>query len=544
MSARAYPFHRMESSQHMGPRSNATVQLLGGLTSEGADVLTAEALAFVGEMAREFEPRRRTLMHARAERQAQIDAGHMPDFLPDTSAVRSGKWRVASSPKDLQNRRVEITGPASNRRMVINALNSGAQVYMTDFEDAHSPGWSKTVEGQVNIRDAAAGTISYVSPDGRQYRLEDKTATLVVRPRGLHLLERHLLVDGQPVAASFFDFGLTFFHNARTLLERGSGPYFYLPKLQGHQEARLWKDVFSFAEERLGIPGGSVRATVLIEHILAAFEMEEILYELRDNITALNLGRWDYIFSFIKTFSAHPEFVLPDRSQVTMTTHFLRSVAELLVQTCHRRGAHALGGMSTYIPRRDDPASNEKAMAQVRGDKEREASQGFDGAWVAHPGLVPVVREVFDLAFPGDHQLSRIPEVRVTSKDLLDVPKGEITEAGLRNNASAALQYLNAWIQGEGAVAIFGLMEDTATAEIARSQMWQWARHSAHLADGRWVSNDLYLGLRADEVAKLVQGRTGATMGALDKAVELLDDLVTNTTFTEFLTIPGYRYLD
>ncbi|MDO8751185.1 MAG: malate synthase A [Dehalococcoidia bacterium] len=523
---------------------DARIQLLGGVNAEVAEILTPEALAFVADLAREFEPRRRSLMQARAERQAQLDAGNLPDFLPDTTSIRSGKWRVAPSPKDLQNRRVEITGPSSNRRMVINALNSGAQVYMTDFEDAHSPGWSKTVEGQVNVRDAAAGTISYQSPEGRQYRLEGKTATLVVRPRGLHLLERHLLVDGQPIAASFFDFGLTFFHNARTLLERGSGPYFYLPKLQGHEEARLWKEVFSFAEKRLGIPQGSVRATVLIEHILAAFEMEEILYELRDNITALNLGRWDYIFSFIKTFSAHPEFVLPDRSQVSMTTHFLRSVAELLVQTCHRRGAHALGGMSTYIPRRDDPASNEKALAQVRADKEREAAQGFDGAWVAHPGLVPVVQEVFDRVLPGDNQLSRIPEVRVTGKDLLNVPKGDITEAGLRNNVSVALQYIDAWIQREGAVAIFGLMEDTATAEIARSQIWQWAHHNAHLADGQRVSKEMYLGLRMEEVAKLIKGRTSATIGALDKAVELLDDLVDNKTFTEFLTIPGYRYLD
>lgn len=528
----------------MGASADTGVLLLGGVNAEEADILTPDALAFVAELAREFEPRRRSLMHARAERQAQIDAGHVPDFLPDTSRIRSDKWRVAPSPKDLTNRRVEITGPSSNRRMVINALNSGAQVYMTDFEDAHSPEWSKTIQGQANVRDAAKGTISFASPEGRQYRLEEKTATLVVRPRGFHLLERHLLVDGQPVAASFFDFGLAFYHNASTLLERGSGPYFYLPKLQGHQEARLWNEVFSFAEERLGIPHGSVRATVLIEHILAAFEMEEILYELRDHITALNLGRWDYIFSFIKTFSAHPGFVLPDRSQVTMTTHFLRSVAELLVQTCHRRGAHALGGMSTYIPRRDDSASNEKAMAQVKADKEREASQGFDGAWVAHPGLVTVVREVFDRALPGDNQLSHIPEVRVSGKDLLEVPQGDITEAGLRNNVSAALQYLDAWIQGEGAVAIFGLMEDTATAEIARSQLWQWARHNALLADGRRVSNDLYFGLRTEEVAKLVQGRTSATASALDKAVELLDDLVTNKTYTEFLTIQGCKYLE
>ena len=520
------------------------IQVLGRVTPEGAEVLTADALAFVADLAREFEPERKSLMQARATRQAEIDAGSMPDFLTETAEVRQNEWQVAPGPKALQDRRVEITGPSSNRRMVINALNSGAQVYMTDFEDAHSPGWSQTIEGQINVRDAARGTISFATPEGRKYCLNDNTATLVVRPRGLHLFERHVLVDGQPVAASLFDFGLTFFHNAKALLERGLGPYFYLPKLQGHREARLWNDVFNFAQDKLGIPHGTVRATVLIEHILAAFEMEEILYELREHITALNLGRWDYIYSFIKTFSNHASTTFPDRAQVTMTAHFLRSVAELLVQSCHKRGAHALGGMSTDIPRRDDAESNEKALAQVRSDKEREASQGYDGAWVAHPGLVPVVLEVFQAAFSGDNQVSHIPEVRVTAKDLLDVPEGEVTEAGIRNNISVTLQYLDAWIQGDGAVAIFGLMEDTATAEISRSQIWQWVRHKVPLSDGHTVSQDLYLKLRAEEVAKLMQTRGSDGVGSLDKAVELLDELVINPTFTEFLTIPGYRYLE
>jgi malate synthase len=428
--------------------------------------------------------------------------------------------------------------------MVINALNSGAQVYMTDFEDAHSPGWTQTLAGQVNVYDAARGTISDVSPEGRQYRLTDKVATLCIRPRGLHLPERHVLIDGQPIAASFFDFGLCLFHNATAQLERGTAPYFYLPKLQSHREARLWNSIFNFSEDRLRLKRGTIRCTVLIEHILAAFEMEEILYELREHVTGLNLGRWDYIYSFIKTFRNRPEFLLPDRAQVNMTTTFLRSAAELLAHTCHKRGAHALGGMSAYIPRRDDLQANERALAQVRADKEREVRQGCDGAWVAHPGLVPVVQEVFSNAFRSPNQLSMIPEVRVTAKELLHVPTGEITEEGVRNNISVALQYLDAWIQGTGAVAIYGLMEDTATAEIARSQIWQWVRYGARLSEKRVVSADFYYQLRTEEVNKLLQSRGAQGVGALDKAVSLLDDLVNTRTFTEFLTIPAYHCLD
>ena len=520
------------------------VQVLGKVAPELAEVLTPDALTLVTDIAREFEPKRRTLLEARYERQEEIDAGRTVDFLSDRRSIRESEWQVPAAPKDLNNRRVELTGPSSNRRMVINALNSGAQVYMTDFEDAHSPGWLETLKGQINVRDAVRGTISEETPDGRQYRLNEETATLCVRPRGLHLLERHVLIDGQPLAGSFFDFGLTVFHNAHAQLERGTAPYFYLPKLQSHLEAQLWNDVFRFAEDRLQIPQGTISPTVLIEHILAAFEMEEILYAFRERPCSLNLGRWDYIFSYIKTFSQRTEATFPDRAQVTMATHFLRSAAELLVQTCHKRGAHALGGMSAYIPRRDDPDGNEKALAEVRVDKEREASQGFDGAWVAHPGLVSPVKDVFQNAFQGDNQLSRVPEVKITADDLLRVPEGATTEVGFRNNISVALQYVDAWVQGRGAVAINGLMEDVATAEISRSQLWQWLRNGSRLSDGRQVTETFYFESRTEIVSELLNARGQDEPGSLDKAVELLDYLVTSPTFVEFLTVPGTRYLD
>ena len=520
------------------------VQILGPVTAEFDQVLTPEALEFLADLAGEFEPTRQALMAARSQRQAEIDTGRMPDFLRETQGVREGDWWVPTAPHDLRNRRVEITGPSSNRRMVINALNCGAQVYMTDFEDAHSPGWTQTLGGQLNVRDAVRRTISDVAPDGRQYQLNQETATLCVRPRGLHLMERHVLADGRLLAGSFFDFGLTIFHNARVQLEQGTGPYYYLPKLQSHREARLWNDVFLFAEDWLDLPRGTISPTVLIEHILAAFEMEEILYEFRERPCGLNLGRWDYIFSFIKAFSQRSDMVFPDRAQITMATHFLSSAAELLVQTCHRRGAHALGGMSAYIPRRDDAEANERAMFQVRTDKEREASQGFDGAWIAHPGLVTPVLDVFQNAFPGDNQLDHLPEPKVTAEDLLRVPPGEITEAGLRNNISVTLQYVDAWIQGNGAVAINGLMEDAATAEISRSQLWQWLRHGVSLEAGPSFTLETYQRIRAEEVSKLADGRERENPGSLDKAVELLDSLVTAPNFREFLTTPGYAYLD
>ncbi|MCS7207641.1 MAG: malate synthase A [Dehalococcoidia bacterium] len=518
------------------------VIVLGKMTPAATHILTPEAQAFLADLAREFEAGRRALLQARVARQAEVDQGHLPDFRPETRGIREQPWRVPPAPKDLLNRRVEITGP-TDRKMFINALNSGANIYMTDFEDAHSPAWEPTLEGQLNIYEGVRRTISFQEADGRVYRLNPETATLCVRPRGIHLPERHLLVDGQPIAGFLFDVGLFLFHNAHALLERGSGPYLYIPKLQGHLEARWVNQVLDYAEERLGLPKGCIRVTVLIEHIWATFEMEEILYQLRSRITGLNLGRWDYIFSVIKTFRAHPWALLPDRSAVTMTTPFLKAAAEMLVAVCHKRGAHALGGMSAYIPRRGDPGANERALAQVRADKEREAAQGFDGAWVAHPDLVPVVREVFDRAFSGPHQLDRIPEVRVTARDLLDLPKGDITEAGVRNNISVSLLYLQSWLLGRGAAAIYNLMEDTATAEIARSQIWQWLHFRARLADGRIVTPALYYTLRTEEAQKILQAQGHAQAEALSKAVDILDSLVTSPDCVEFLTLPAYRAL-
>jgi malate synthase len=519
------------------------VRIVGRMTSEFAQILTEPALDFVASLHREFNLRRKQLLERRAERQQAIDAGHFPDFLPETAHIRESEWRVAPTPPDLEDRRVEITGPV-DRKMMINALNSGARVFMADFEDALSPTWENVVQGQINLRDAVRRTISFESPDGRVYRLADKTATLVVRPRGWHLVERHVLVDGEPISASLFDFGLYFFHNAHELLARNTGPYFYLPKLESHLEARLWNDVFNFAQDRLGIPRGTIRATVLIETIVAAFEMDEILWELRDHAAGLNAGRWDYIFSVIKKFRRHREFLLPDRAQVTMTVPFMRAYTELLVRTCHRREAHAIGGMAAFIPSRRDPQVNEIALAKVREDKEREAKDGFDGTWVAHPDLVPVALEVFDRVLGEQpHQKHRLREdVQVTARDLLDVrvPGGRITEGGLRNNVSVALQYLDSWLRGQGAAAIFNLMEDTATAEISRAQLWQWHFHRAELDDGRPVTAELYVQIRDEELTKL--GGEGA--GRLREAREILDRLVLDDEFTEFLTYLAYEYID
>jgi malate synthase len=519
------------------------VRIVGRMTPEFAQILTEPALDFVASLHRAFNLRRKQLLERRAERQQAIDAGHFPDFLPETAHIRESEWRVAPTPPDLEDRRVEITGPV-DRKMMINALNSGARVFMADFEDALSPTWENVVQGQINLRDAVRRTISFESPDGRVYRLAEKTATLVVRPRGWHLVERHVLVDGEPISASLFDFGLYFFHNAHELLARNTGPYFYLPKLESHLEARLWNDVFNFAQDRLGIPRGTIRATVLIETILAAFEMDEILWELRDHAAGLNAGRWDYIFSVIKKFRRHREFLLPDRAQVTMTVPFMRAYTELLVRTCHRRGAHAIGGMAAFIPSRRDPQVNEIALAKVREDKEREAKDGFDGTWVAHPDLVPVALEVFDRVLGEQpHQKHRLREdVQVTARDLLDVrvPGGRITEGGLRNNVSVALQYLDSWLRGQGAAAIFNLMEDTATAEISRAQLWQWRFHRAELDDGRPVTAELYVQIRDEELTKL--GGEGA--GRLREAREILDRLVLDDEFTEFLTYLAYEYID
>ncbi len=519
------------------------VRVVAPVSPEFAAILTPEALAFVARLHRAFNPTREALLARRAERQRELDGGRPLDFLPETRAVREGDWRVAETPADLQDRRVEITGP-TERKMTINALNSGARVFMADCEDSLSPTWENVVGGQINLRDAVRRTIELVQDDGREYRLNERTAVLLVRPRGWHLPEKHVLVDGAPVSASLFDFGLYFFHNARELLDRGSGPYFYLPKLESHLEARLWNDVFNAAQDALGLPRGTIRATVLIETIPAAFEMEEILHELRDHSAGLNAGRWDYIFSLIKKLRNRPDAVLPDRAQVTMTVPFMRAYTELLVKTCHRRGAHAIGGMAAFIPSRRDPEINRVALARVREDKEREAGDGCDGTWVAHPDLVPVATEIFDRIL-GDrpHQKERQrDDVRAGAGALVDlrVPGGTITEAGFRNNVNVALQYLNSWLLGNGAAAIFNLMEDAATAEISRAQLWQWIRHGAALDDGTSVTRDLYERVRAEELGRL----EGAGQGRYREAAAILDGLVLDEGFTDFLTIPAYAYLD
>jgi malate synthase len=509
-----------------------------------AEVLTPEALSFVGQLHRSFNPRRLRLLGERRDRQARFDAGELPDFLPNTRHVREDPdWRVAAAPPDLDDRRVEITGPAEPK-MMINALNSGARVFMADFEDALSPTWGNVVTGQWAVREAVRGTLSFRT-DEKAYALRDSgLATLVLRPRGWHLDERHVLVDGAPISASLFDFGMAFFHNAREQLARGSGPYFYLPKLESHLEAALWNDVFVAAQEALEVPQGSVRATVLVETVLAALEMEEILYELRDHAAGLNAGRWDYIFSFIKKFRARRDMVLPDRAQVTMGVPFMRAYQQLLVATCHRRGAHAIGGMSAFIPSRREPDVTERALAAVREDKQREAGDGSDGTWVAHPDLVSVAAELFDAAL-GDrpNQKDRRPEVAPSADALLDVrvEGGRVTEDGVRTNVSVALQYLASWLDGNGAAAINNLMEDAATAEISRSQLWQWRVHGVTLDDGRPMTAELYEAIRGEEVARL---QSNAPTFRWTDAAALLDDLVLSDAFTEFLTLPAYPLLD
>ncbi|HET6762423.1 MAG TPA: malate synthase A [Longimicrobiaceae bacterium] len=522
------------------------VTVHGEATPDAERVLTPEALAFVVGLHRRFNARREELLQARAERQHAIDQGAVPDFLPETAEVRSGEWRVAPCPADLQDRRVEITGP-TDRKMVINALNSGASCFMADFEDALSPTWYNVIEGQASLYDAIRRQIDFTSPEGKAYTLGEKTATLIVRPRGWHLTEKHVLVDEKPISASLFDFGLFFWHNARELLARGSGPYFYLPKIESHLEARLWNDVFTAAQQALGIAHGTIRATVLIETILAAFEMDEILYELRDHAAGLNAGRWDYIFSVIKKFGKRGDFVLPDRVQVTMAVPFMRCYAELLVKTCHRRGAHAMGGMAAFIPSRKDAEVNRVALARVREDKDRETGQGFDGTWVAHPDLVPVAREVFDRVLgdrPNQKEVLR-EEVTARAEDLLSVgiKDGHVTEAGVRLNVSVALQYMDAWLRGNGAVGIYNLMEDAATAEISRAQLWQWIRHRAPLHEGEVMTPDVYARVRDEEVARLCEGRDPNDR-CFHEAVELLDKLVLASEFEPFLTIPAYRLLD
>ncbi|HEX2259663.1 MAG TPA: malate synthase A [Actinomycetota bacterium] len=513
------------------------------------EVLTAEAVEFVAWLHREFDQQRRRLLAARRDRQGRLDQGERPDFLPGTRSIRESDWSVVPVPKDLNDRRVEITGPA-DRKMTINALNSGARVFMADFEDAMSPTWPNIVNGQRNLRDAVRRTISIESTDGRRYSLGEDIATLVVRPRGWHLEEKHVLVDGKPISASLFDFGLSFFHNARELLDRGSGPYFYLPKLEGHLEARLWNEVFLAAQEALGISPGTVKATVLIETVLAAFEMDEILYELREHSAGLNAGRWDYIFSIIKKFRLHPEFVLPDRALVTMAVPFMRAYTELMVRTCHRRGAHAIGGMAAFIPNRRDPEVTARALAKVREDKVREATDGFDGTWVAHPDLVPVAMEVFDADLGEQpNQLHRLrEEVVVSAHDLLHVEAvGEgVSEEGLRNNVRVGIQYIESWLRGFGAAAISNLMEDAATAEICRAQVWQWNHHAVALEEGPRVTRELVTQLIDEEVAKIAgqAARDAQGEGRLRSARKLFEMVALSDPFIEFLTRPAYDLLD
>jgi malate synthase len=528
----------------------AGIEITAPVTTEYAQVLTPEALSFVAKLQREFNSRRLELLKRRDERQAQIDAGQMPAFLAETAAIRQdASWQVAPTPSDLQVRHVEITGP-TERKMMINALNSGASVFMADFEDANSPTWENMIEGHVNLRDAIERSISFTNPDGKVYRLNERTAVLLVRPRGWHLTEKHVLIDGQPASGSLFDFGLYFFHNARRLLDKDSGPYFYLPKLESHLEARLWNDVFIMAQDELGIPRGTIRATVLIETILAAFEMEEILYELRQHSAGLNAGRWDYMFSIIKKFRNRPDFVFTDRAQVTMTVPFMRAYTNLLVRTCHKRGAHAIGGMAAYIPSRKNPEINEIAMTKVHDDKLRESGDGFDGTWVAHPDLVPAAMRVFKSAL-GDrpHQKDRLREdVNIAGPELIDfrITGGEITETGLRTNISVALQYIESWLRGTGAVGIYNLMEDVATAEISRAQVWQWINSPiASLADGRKVNCEMYRSLLPEEFDKIkaVYGERAFATGKFDLAAQIFDQLVTSKDFSNFLTLQAYPYL-
>jgi len=524
----------------------AGVEVLAPVSAEFAAILSSAAIDFVVKLHRTFDGRRCELLARRAEVQAELDRGWMPDFLPQTKTVRQQNWIVAPLPRDLIDRRVEITGPV-DRKMVINALNSGAKTYMADFEDSHSPTWEGTLQGQINLRDAVRGAIEYTSPEGKRYTLDKQTATLLVRPRGWHLHEKHVRIDGQFVSGALFDFGLYLFHNAKALLGKGTGPYFYLPKLESHLEARLWNDVFVFAQGALGIPLRTIRATVLIETILAAFEMDEILYELRDHIAGLNCGRWDYIFSFIKKFRNRPDFVLPDRSLVTMTTHFLRSYSLLAIQTCHRRGASAIGGMAAQIPIKNDPQANAAALQKVREDKEREAGDGHDGTWVAHPGLVPLALEIFNAKMPQPNQIARLrDDVPVTNRDLLQVPRGPITEKGLRTNVNVGLRYLESWLRGSGCVPIFNLMEDAATCEISRTQIWQWIRHPRGvLDDGRKVTRELFRSVLAEELDKIRAdvGPEPFDKGMYSQAREIFDRVTTSDEFVEFLTLPAYEYL-
>jgi malate synthase len=514
---------------------------------EFAAILTPQALAFVAKLVRKFEGRRRELMAVRARRQTEFDAGKRPEFLASTKSIRDSGWVVAPAPRDLQDRRVEITGP-TDRKMVINALNSGASVFMADFEDSNTPTWKNMIEGQINLRDAVDRTIGFISPEGKRYELNDGTATLVVRPRGWHLVEQHVTIDGAPVSGAIFDFALYFFHNVKVLLAQNTGPYFYLPKMESHHEARLWNELFVTAQRELGVPQGTIKATALIETVLAAFEMDEILYELRDHCVGLNIGRWDYIFSCIKKFRSDRNFCLADRAQVTMTAPFMRAYALLLIKTCHHRNAFAMGGMAAQIPIKNNPAATEAAVEKVRADKVREATDGCDGTWVAHPALVSVAKAVFDQYMPGPNQVHRKrDDVAVSERELLDFqPEKPVTEAGLRNSISVGIQYIGAWLAGNGCVPVYNLMEDAATAEISRSQVWQWIRSPKGMfEDGRKVTRELVRKLLPEELAKVrsLLGEEGWKSGRYEEASRLFDQITTSEDYVEFLTLPGYALL-
>lgn len=524
----------------------AGIEIKGAKVPRQDEILTPEALDFVAALHRHFNGRRHELLAKRTERQKRFDAGELPDFLPETKHIREGDWTVAPIPADLQDRRVEITGPV-DRKMIVNALNSGAKVFMTDFEDASSPTWANMIEGQANLKDLWNGSIDFTDEKtGKRYALGPNPATLLVRPRGWHLPEDHVLVDGEPISGGLFDFGLYVFHNAKTILAKGKTPGFYLPKMESHLEARLWNDAFTFAEKTLGVPHGSFRATILIETLPAAFEMDEILYEMRDHIAGLNCGRWDYIFSFIKRLRKNPNFLTPDRAVMVMGSNFLAAYSLLLIKTCHRRNAFAMGGMAAQIPVKGNDEANQAAFAKVRADKEREATNGHDGTWVAHPDLVPVAMEVFNRVMPQANQVDKKrADVNITRDDMLSVHKGERTEAGLRENIRVGVQYIEAWLRGRGAVPLYNLMEDAATAEISRAQIWQWLYHGATLSDGRKVTPELFREVLKDEMAKVraAIGSENYDKGRFPEAVKLFEDMSLAPDFEEFLTLPAYKLL-
>ena len=527
--------------------SPETMQINADFDESYAEILTPEALQFIFNLHQKFNSKRKQLLQNRVERQQEIDNGVMPDFLESTKEIREGDWQVARLPKDLLDRRVEITGPVE-RKMIINALNSGAKVFMADFEDSNTPSWDNNIQGQINLRDAVNRTIEYVHPaKEKTYKLNDDVATLFVRPRGWHLEDKHITIKGESISGSLMDFGLYFFHNAKRLIDNGSGPYFYLPKMESHLEARLWNDVFVYAQDYLDIPQKSIKATVLIETILASFELHEILYELRDHSAGLNCGRWDYIFSFIKKFRNKPGFVMPDRSQVTMAVPFMKSYALAVIKACHQRGVHAMGGMAAQVPIKDDPEANEAALEKVRTDKVNEARNGHDGTWVAHPGLVKVAADAFNQYMPTLNQIHvKRNDVTINAGNLLEVPEGTITENGLRTNINVGILYIESWLRGNGAAALYNLMEDAATAEISRTQVWQWLKNSATLEDGRIIDEDLYEKLKAEEIEKIKAyvGEENYNNGKFEQAITTFDKLVKADDFKEFLTIPAYQLID